>query len=66
MTVKIILYLISFLLMIYGLSLIIIYINLFSFGYNIIDYLEFIITNIGCWYFIVGFIILCILIGRNK
>jgi len=50
--------------MIIGLTFILLYINLFSFGYTMVEYLEFIFTNIECLLFFIGFIILLILLWR--
>ncbi len=44
------------------------YMNLFSLGYNFYDYVNFIISRIECWYFIIGIIMLTIsiyFIGRE-
>jgi len=54
---KIIIKLISFLMMVYGISYIFIYINLFSFGYNIKEYLNFILKRYECYLFLLGLII---------
>jgi hypothetical protein len=61
---RIILYIISYTFMIIGLTFILLYINLFSFGYTMIEYLEFIFTNIECLLFFIGFIILLKLLWR--
>lgn len=61
-----ILFLISFFMMSFGLTLIIIYINLFSFGYNIYEYLEFIFTNLECLCFFVGLIIMLFLLRKRR
>jgi len=62
---RIFLYILSFVLMVIGLTFILIYINLFSFGYTILEYLEFIFTNIECLIFFIGLIICILLIWRK-
>lgn len=61
---RIILYIISFILMIIGMTFMMLYINLFSFGYTMFEYLEFIFTNIECLVFFIGFGILLKLLWR--
>ena len=61
---RIILYIISFILMIIGMTFMMLYINLFSFGYTMYEYLEFIFTNIECLVFFIGFGILLKLLWR--
>ena len=61
---RIILYIISFILMIIGMTFMLLYINLFSFGYTMYEYLEFIFTNIECLVFFIGFGILLKLLWR--
>lgn len=63
--IKLFLYLISIIMMIMGLTFIILYINLFSFGYTIFEYLEFIFTNYECFIFFIGLLILILLIWRG-
>ena len=63
---NIIIYLISMTFMIYGLIYIIIYMNLFSIGYPFIDYILFIITNLDCLTFFIGFILLVILSIKKR
>ncbi len=63
---RLLLYLVSILLMTYGLAFMIIYINLFAFGYSFINYLEFIFTSFDCLLFFVGLLIMLILIFRKK
>lgn len=41
--------------MLLGLSTLILYINLFSFGYNFKEYIEYIIKLPELYYFIIGF-----------
>lgn len=55
MLTKIFLFLIGFGLMLLGLSTLILYINLFSFGYNFKEYINFIVKLPELYYFIIGF-----------
>lgn len=48
-----------------GITFIAIYFNLFTFGYTILEYLKFILTNYYCLLFIVGFILLNILLIKK-
>ena len=48
-------FLIGFGFMLLGLSTLILYINLFSFGYNFKEYIEYIIKLPELYYFIIGF-----------
>lgn len=57
---KIILYVFSIILMAIGLSFIIIYTNLFAFGYSFFNYCEFIFTRFEVIVFFIGFIFLFI------
>lgn len=63
---RMILFFVSFFLMVLGLTLIIIYINLFSFGYNIYEYLEFIFTNYECLSFFIGLVIMLLLLRKRR
>ena len=63
---KIFLFLISFFLMIFGLTFIIIYINLFTFGYNIYEYLEFIFSNYESLSFFVGFVMMLLIFRKRR
>ena len=58
MLFKIFLFLIGFGFMIIGLSTIILYINLFAFGYNFKEYIIFIIKLKEFYYIIIGFILI--------
>jgi len=62
---KLILYFISYIMTVVGFTFIIVYINLFSFGYNIFEYLEFIFTNYECILFFLGFVLFIILLKRR-
>ena len=55
MLTKIFLFLIGFGFMLLGLSTLILYINLFSFGYNFKEYINFIVKLPELYYFIIGF-----------
>ena len=58
---------IAFLMMVFGFSYAIIYINLFSFGYNNYEYIEFLFTRYEWYLFIVGFFIeIFFLIRKDK
>ena len=48
-----------------GLTFISIYMNLFAFGYTLLEYLSFIFTNFYCLLFLVGFILLNILLHKK-
>ena len=62
---KVLLYIISFVMMIIGFTFIILYINLLTFGYNISEYIEFIFTNYECYFFYVGFILFIFLVLKG-
>lgn len=59
---RIFFFLLGFGLMIIGFTYIIIYLNLFTFGYNFLEYLIFIHTRIECLCTHIGFIILTLAI----
>ena len=61
---KLILFLCSYFMITYGLIWIIIYLNLFSFGYSIFEYLEFIFKRIECLLFFIGIILFIVQIKR--
>lgn len=65
MITKFIFFAIGFSLMIIGMSYIIVYSNLITFGYSIKEYLLYLLTRYECWYFIIGLIIIIILIFRK-
>lgn len=58
MFIKLFLFLTGFGLMIIGFSTIILYINLFSFGYNFKEYVSYIVKLPELYYLIIGFIII--------
>ena len=55
--IKILLLIIGYILMVYGITYIILYINLFTFGYTIKEYLEFLLTRVEGYYLLVGTIL---------
>ena len=61
---KLILFLCSYFMITYGLIWIIIYLNLFSFGYSIFEYLEFIFKRVECLLFFIGIILFIVQIKR--
>ena len=58
MLTKLFLFLTGFGLMIIGFSTIILYINLFSFGYNFKEYISYIVKLPEFYYLLVGFILI--------
>lgn len=57
----------AFLAMVFGLSYVFIYINLFSFGYNIKEYVEFLFTRYEWYLFLIGLLIeIIFLIRKDK
>lgn len=65
MLFRIFLFIVGFLLMVLGSFYIIVYINLFSLGYTIFEYLEYIFSRYECYYFIFGLILVSISILRG-
>ena len=63
---KILLFVVSISCMTHGLIYMFLYINLFSFGYTIGEYLEFIFTSLECDLFWIGFLLYFWLIIRRK
>ena len=64
---KYFLFLIGFGLIIIGLSTIILYINLFAFGYNFKEYIRYIVKLKEFYYSIIGFILINIsVLGKGK
>lgn len=70
MPLRFLIFLIGFGLTIIGLSYIIFYLNLFTIGYNFLDYVKFIIRRIECLNFIVGVLLIILSIfykgGKNE
>ena len=52
--------------MVIGLMYYILYFNLFTFGYNIKEYIEYIITRYECYIFLIGLIIFIIYYRKGK
>ena len=57
---------IGFFLMVYGLSVIIIYLNLLTIGYNFREYVNFIIRSFPGYFFIIGLIIVSLTLRKRK
>lgn len=55
---RIFFFLFGFGLMVVGFTYIILYLNLFSVGYNFLEYVNFIFSRIECYFVLVGLIIL--------
>ncbi len=62
MLTRVFFFLIGFGLMIIGCTYIITYLNLLSFGYTFFQYLEFITRRVECYYTVVGFLMMTIVI----
>lgn len=58
MFLKIIFFILGFFLMVLGNFYIISYINLFSFGYTIGEYIAYILTRYECYYSVLGIILI--------
>ena len=58
MLIKIFLFLLGFGLMTIGFSTLILYINLFSFGYNFKEYVSYVVKIPEFYYLLVGFLLL--------
>ena len=53
--------------MVFGLSYILIYINLFSFGYNIKEYIQFLLQRYECYLLMGGLVVeLIFLVRKDK
>ncbi len=63
---RIILYLISYFMMVFGLSFILIYLNLITFEYTIYDFFYFIITRVECLLFFIGLFLFIFLVNKKK
>ena len=66
MITRLFIMLIGYILMVIGLTYIIIYFNLFTFGYTIKEYLIFILKSFECNIFIIGFLIDIVIIFTWK
>ena len=64
----VLMFLFGFGLCVIGSTYLISYLNLFTLGYNLSEYVNFIIRRYECWYFIVGLflIIISFYIGGKK
>lgn len=59
-------FIIGFLMLVYGMSIIVIYLNLITIGYNLCDYVNFIISRYECYLCVIGlFIIIFIMYGER-
>ena len=56
-------FLLGFGLMVIGCSFIILYLNLTTMGYNFLEYVNFIIRRVECYFSIIGFIIIILSIA---
>lgn len=63
---RIMLFLLGFSLMTIGFTYLIIYLNLITFGYTIIDYLKYIFTHIGSLCTFIGLIIVSYLVFKGE
>ena len=52
--------------MVIGMSYIIVYSNLLTFGYTFKEYLEYLISRYECLYFIIGLLIIIVIIFRRE
>lgn len=69
MTFRILMFLFGFGLTVISLSYVILYLNLFSFGYNFLEYVNFISRRVECLIFFVGIIIIILTMtigGKNE
>lgn len=62
MLTRIFFFLVGFGLMIIGCTYIITYLNLLSFGYTFLQYLEYISKRVECYYTVIGFLMITIVI----
>jgi hypothetical protein len=63
---RIFFFIIGFFMLVYGISLIILYLNLITIGYNLSDYGNFIIRRPECYFSIVGLLIIFLTLMRGK
>ena len=56
------LFLVGFGLMTIGCTYMITYLNLLSFGYTFLEYLEYIATRFECYYTVIGFLMITVVI----
>lgn len=60
--IRIFFFLLGFGLMVIGCSFIILYLNLTTIGYNFLDYVNFIIRRVECYFSVLGFAIMILAI----
>lgn len=63
---RVIFFLFGFFLMTIGLTYIIVYTNLLSFGYTLGEYFCYLVTRYECWYFVIGLLIDTFLIFKGE
>ena len=61
--IRVFFFLLGFGLMVIGCSFIILYLNLTTMGYNFLEYVNFIIRSVECYFSIIGFIIIILSIA---
>ena len=61
--IRVFFFLLGFGLMVIGCSFIILYLNLNTMGYNFLEYVNFIIRRVECYFSIIGFIIIILSIA---
>ena len=61
--IRVFFFLLGFGLMIIGFTFLILYLNLTSIGYNFLNYFNFIIRRIECYFSLIGFIIMVLSIA---
>lgn len=61
--IRVFFFLLGFGLMIIGFTFLILYLNLTSIGYNFLNYVNFIIRRIECYFSLIGFIIMVLSIA---
>ena len=67
MIFRILFFLLGFFLMTIGFFYLMIYINLFSFGYTLDEYFSYLVTRYECWLLIIGiFIEVMVIFGKGK
>lgn len=64
--IRIFFFLIGFAMMVFSFSLIIIYLNLITIGYNLSDYVNFIISRVECYFWLVGLFIVILCLYRKR
>lgn len=66
MMIRAFFFLLGFILMVIGFMYMMIYINLLSFGYTVVEYLIYILTHYECFIAILGFIIVLFSLFRKE